>query len=177
VEDVAAAATAVAQFVEAPQFAAGPSRIEAERSFDAARSWAALTQGVAIMPPPATPPTNIAEAAVITAAEFIAVAPQFAAEPLRIEAERWREAAELALLTVAAAADVVADTQPLGRRASSRPQLRQLHSRKTARRRGIANDDACGSHASTLLSENQFRRAHRSSASTLQRRPPISGCP
>jgi hypothetical protein len=128
VEDVAAA-TAVAQFVEAPQFAAGPSRIEAERSFDAARSWAALTQGVAIMPPPATPPTNIAEAAVITAAEFIAVAPQFAAEPLRIEAERWREAAELALLTVAAA-DVVADNQPLGRRASSRPQLRQTALRK-----------------------------------------------
>lgn len=54
----------------------------------------------------------------------------------------------------------------------------RLHSgKKTARRRGIANDDACGSHASTLLSENQFRRAHRSSASTLQRRPPISGCP
>jgi hypothetical protein len=136
VEDVAAAATAVAQFVEAPQFAAEASpieaerRIEAERSFDAARSWAALTQGVAIMPPPATPPTNIAEAAVITAAEFIAVAPQFAAEPLRIEAERWREAAELALLTVAAAADVVADTQPLGRRASSRPQLRQTALRK-----------------------------------------------
>lgn len=134
-EDVAAAATAVAQFVEAPQFAAEASpieaerRIEAERSFDAARSWAALTQGVAIMPPPATPPTNIAEAAVITAAEFIAVAPQFAAEPLRIEAERWREAAELALLTVAAA-DVVADNQPLGRRASSRPQLRQTALRK-----------------------------------------------
>jgi hypothetical protein len=70
----AVAASAAAQLIEAAPCAAELLRIAAERSFDAAQSSAALTAAVAITPAPATPTTNTAEAAAITAAAFIAAA-------------------------------------------------------------------------------------------------------
>jgi hypothetical protein len=88
------------------------SRIEVERSFDAAQSWAVVTQAVATTRPPVIPPTNTVEAAAaITAVAFIVAAQRIEVEP-RIEAARLPEAEALVLLTTAAveAADVVADS-------------------------------------------------------------------